>query len=134
MPTTYTPQFDLAAAFPHLERRVATRLHPRRGRVDLFASKVGGVIPWPKAVPWPRCAADGSALVPALQLRRADVANLPYPGDSDVFQLLWCPRDHAESGHAPLPEVFWWHARDLDGDSSARPDPLDANDDYLPRE
>ena len=34
--------------------------------------------------------------LPVLQLRRSEYPGLPFPGDSDLFQLLWCPLIHFE--------------------------------------
>jgi hypothetical protein len=45
--------------------------------------------------------------VPVLQLARADVAELPWPADTDLFQLLWCPRDHEDSYFAPRCSAWW---------------------------
>jgi hypothetical protein len=46
-------------------------------------------------------------MIPALQLRTSDVPELGFPGDTDTFQLLWCPVDHPETGYAPLPLGRW---------------------------
>lgn len=48
-----------------------------------------------------------SPLVPVLQLRAEDVPELGFRDDVDVFQMLWCPLDHPESGWGPLPYAFW---------------------------
>jgi len=34
--------------------------------------------------------------LPVLQLRRSEYPCLPFPGDTDLFQLLWCPMIHFE--------------------------------------
>ncbi len=33
-------------------------------------------------------------VLPILQIRRADVRDLPFPEESDLFQLIWCSRLH----------------------------------------
>jgi hypothetical protein len=48
--------------------------------------------------------------------------------------LLWCPRDHEQTGYAPLPKVFWWQGRRLAESSEAPTPPPEADPDYLPRE
>lgn len=134
MPATYAPRFVLDAAFPALNRRITTRLHPRAATLEPSASKVGGVIPWPSAAAWPTCPAHDDSLVPVLHLRRNDVPSLPFPEGTDVFQLLWCPRVHDDTGSAPLPQACWWSSVELDSVSSRMPRPAAADAALLPLE
>lgn len=49
-----------------------------------------------------------AAYLPVLQLSRSEFHELPFPGDSDLFQLLWCPMVHFEGGGGYL--IFWRRA------------------------
>ena len=49
-----------------------------------------------------------AAYLPILQLSRPEFHELPFPGDSDLFQLLWCPMVHFEGGGGYL--IFWRRA------------------------
>jgi hypothetical protein len=49
-----------------------------------------------------------AAYLPVLQLSRSEFHELPFPGDSDLFQLLWCPTVHFEGGGGYL--IFWRRA------------------------
>jgi hypothetical protein len=51
-------------------------------------------------------------LVGIMQLRREDVPELGFHQGTDLFQLLWCPRDHPEE-YAPYCRVFWRRAADV---------------------
>jgi hypothetical protein len=46
---------------------------------------------------------DPAALVPVLQLYARDIPELPFPGQTDLLQLLWCPNWHDEPWHGPHP-------------------------------
>jgi hypothetical protein len=50
------------------------------------------------------------ALIPVLQLYAHDVPELPFPEQTDLFQLLWCPNWHAEPWHGPHPVTVWRRA------------------------
>src|SRR5919201_4068004 len=127
MRTTPPPRFDVVALFPALRDRdgVAVGLHPRRGPAPPpSASKMGGLFLWPADEPWPVCTEaawprDGmprtpheSAIVGVLQLRRADVPELPFPGEADLFQLLSCPHDH-DATYSTICRAFWRRAADV---------------------
>jgi hypothetical protein len=96
MRRTPKPVIDIAEVIPEMARlaRTTVRLHPRRGVSARDASKMGSPIVWPSDEPWPVCSEHHSALVPVLQLRRQDVPEFAFRGDTDLFQLLWCPNDH----------------------------------------
>jgi hypothetical protein len=43
--------------------------------------------------------------LPVLQLRRTEYPDLPFPDDTDLFQLLWCPMIHFEGNGGFL--LYW---------------------------
>ncbi len=133
MLTTKPLPAALVAAFPELERRTTVRLHPRRGRTAPPESKLGGELLWPADEPWPLCPVHGDPLVSVLQLRCDDVPEVGCPPGSDLFQLLWCPKDHETTAYAPLPQVFWRRAADVIEPAVAPPPAVDAARDYLPQ-
>jgi len=124
---------DAAELFPFLagRQRIATRLHPRRGTPSRTESSMGGDLLWPDSEPWPVCTRDHRhelmsgvpddmadwllagrefsdepmPMVPILQLRRPDVARLPWRDDEDLFQLLWCPA--CENAEHPSLAARW---------------------------
>jgi hypothetical protein len=49
-----------------------------------------------------------AAYLPVLQLNRPEFPELPFPSDSDLFQLLWCPDVHFEGGSGYL--ISWRRA------------------------
>jgi hypothetical protein len=103
--TTPKPGRDLLADFPQLKPlgKVAVRLHPRFGEEPApHQSKLGGRFYWPAGDPWPVSDQFGIPLVPVLQLAAEDAPpGFPFVEHTDVFQLLWTPRD-------PLsPQIFW---------------------------
>ncbi len=53
--------------------------------------------------------------LPLLQLRREDFPTLPFPGDTDLFQLLWCPYIHFNGPPDEQPGflVFWRRQADI---------------------
>ena len=53
--------------------------------------------------------------LPLLQLRREDFPTLPFPGDCDLFQLLWCPYIHFNGPPNEQPGflVFWRRQADI---------------------
>ncbi len=56
-----------------------------------------------------RCrSGHNAAYLPVLQLSRPEFAELPFPADSDLFQLLWCPDVHFEGGGGYL--IIWRRA------------------------
>lgn len=109
-PTTYVPAVDAPAHFA-LPQKTAVLLYPRRADVpDPFVSKLGGCPAWPRDEPWPRCPARdcNAPLAPVVQLTRADVPELPFPGRADLFQVLWCPEDHGISDQIDFADPFFW--------------------------
>jgi hypothetical protein len=75
--------------------------------------------------------------LPVLQLRRDDVPELPFPDDSDLFQLVWCPRLH-EDDYQPRIRLYWRRERDITHPRASFPRPLgltndDAADSLVPR-
>lgn len=133
MLTTKPLPVDLVAAFPELELRTTVRLHPREGSAAVWESKMGGEFPWPELYPWPICSVHADPLQPVLQLRCEDVPELGCPEGKDLFQLLWCPRDHEEPVFVPLSQIFWWETGELSEQVRAPAPAPDADPDYLPR-
>jgi hypothetical protein len=132
--TTVPPPRDVAAAFPTLAREAKTtvRLHPREAPdVGVRESKVGGEILWPAEEPWPQCKEHKTPCVPVLQLFAKDLPELPCPGDADILQVVWCPRDHKETG-APIPLAFWRRSTIVTGVATS-PTPVAPQEDYVPR-
>ena len=116
-PKTYVPLIDLATRF-NLPKKKAVLLHPRRAYVsDPFASKMAGQFAWPKSEKWPVCVDHGDIFVPILQLRADDVPELGFPGNTDLFQMLWCPDDHDDendcAGYGPKTRTFWRKSADI---------------------
>ena len=146
MRTTRPPSYDIALEFPALAplARMTVRLHPRPAEVPIDASRIGGRFRWPATVDWPRCALphmdwsrvpssippDGRPHVSVLQLRRADVPELDFPLDTDVFQLLWCPNDHDDPLYVASASAHWWREGDLVDTVPPTPHP---DSEYLPR-
>jgi hypothetical protein len=124
--TTPKPPADVLMAAPELKAlvKVAVRLHPRYSdepRPD--ESKLGGRFLWPAAEPWPTCDEHGGPFVPVLQLRAEDAPpNVAYLPDTDLLQLLWCPRDHGTD--RVKPSVVWRKRADVTG-PTADPPPTD---------
>jgi hypothetical protein len=90
-------------------------------------SKIGGQIGWPKGKPWPicdsvdfiadPCSEQNDYLVPVAQFRRDDFPEISFPEDSDILQLLWCPRFHRPKGvivDGPYLKAFWHAVADLE--------------------
>jgi hypothetical protein len=72
-------------------------------------------------------------LVPVLQLYARDVADLPFPGDSDVLQVLWCPNDHGMPWAGPHPITIWRRAADVTGPPAEPPAPRFDDEDFAQR-
>jgi hypothetical protein len=67
-------------------------------------------------------------LVPVLQLYARDVPELPFPGDTDVLQVLWCPNNHdLPWAWCPYPVAVWRRAADVTG-PPAQPPPTRFDD------
>lgn len=126
MRTTPPPCRDITKVVPELAKleQTTVRLHPRRGKVaDRGASKLGGDFFWPAAEPWPECKKHAIPYLGVLQLRRADVPELGFPDGADLFQLLWCPRDHPKI-HMPTHRIFWRSAAEVGEPLKKIPKPI----------
>jgi len=153
--------YDVAKVFPFLAglEKTTIRLHPRRcGDLPINASKIGGKFLWPKNEPWPVCSLPEVALlsdydwsdskdniwsvghpkhndayVGVLQLRAKDFPEMEFPVDKNLFQLLWCPRDHEfKDGWRPDWRIFWRREGDIINLQSDIPEPNFVHDDYMP--
>jgi uncharacterized protein (TIGR02996 family) len=112
--TTPAPPVNVEELFPELrgKGKMTVRLHPRPGEAPVDASKIGGMFLWPKRERWPVCPDHDIPYVTALQLRKEDVPELDFPPDADLFQLLWCPKEHEDrSGVRPM--IFWRRRSDV---------------------
>lgn len=67
-----------------------------------------------------------------IQLTRHDVPELGFPPGTDLFQLLWCPRDH-DGLFCPDCRVYWRTVTDVATSLADPPRPRAADDMYLPR-
>lgn len=151
--TTLPPRFSVPALFPQLAgmARETVRLHPRLGpEPAIDASKLGGSLLWPADTAWPICTLphptmefrggvlagepkpSGNPYVGLLQLRREDVPELGFPGEADLFHLLWCPNDHDEL-FAPVCRTYWHRTADVAAAPGTVPPPTVAEPQYLPR-
>jgi hypothetical protein len=122
--TTPAPTVDITKYVPELARhgKEIVRLHPHRVERDLLndVSKAGGLFLWPSAEPWPMWEDDKFKFpfVPVLQLRKADVPEMPFPAGMDLFQLLWTPRRDEDlidgpTKYLPVPKVFWRNSAEI---------------------
>ncbi|MEV0581289.1 DUF1963 domain-containing protein [Nonomuraea sp. NPDC050310] len=67
-----------------------------------------------------------------MQLFARDVPELPFPGDADALQVLWCPLDH-EPYFQPHPIVRWRRAETVGNPLVDAPAPdSDSDASYLP--
>lgn len=113
--TTPRPRIDVVGLFPELRSyaRTAVRLHPRQGKAPQDASKMGGLFLWPKEEPWPHCERDRVPFTPVLQIRREDVASLPFPGGTDLLQVIWCAMGHEDLGWSYESRLIWRRREDV---------------------
>ncbi len=114
-------------------------MHPRRvdQPASRTASKLGGMILWPRDEAWPVCVqpsfnpasatSEGLMNDPAvtqphncpfeavLQLRKDDFPGVPFPRGTDLVQFLWCPHQHLdlENDAEPGYRIFWRRERDI---------------------
>ena len=132
--STPKPPTDVLEAAPELKAliKVAVRLHPRfSDEPKPDESKLGGRFLWPAAEPWPTCEEHGIPHVPVLQLRVEDAPpNVPYFPDSDLLQLLWCPRDHGTDRVKPA--VVWRKRASVTGPTADPPPTDQALPGYVP--
>ncbi len=135
---TPAPLVDLAALIPGFATlaRTTVRLHPRRGESSIDAPKMGGLILWPAEEKWPICEEHGTALIPVLQLTAEVVPEFGFPSGTDLFQLLWCPKEHDQQRPlwAPAARAFWRKRNEIQRSLSAIPYPVrdDEFDAYWP--
>jgi hypothetical protein len=124
--TSAVPQADPLTVAPELKTRLrqTVRFHPRASEEPAPGeSKLGGRILWPASEPWPNCEKYRIPLVPVLQLRREDAPNgFAFREGTDLLQVLWSPRDHADGGPKP---VLSWRKRSSVNELSPEPN-LDA--------
>jgi hypothetical protein len=141
--TTPPPACDVSEVFPELAklRKTTVRLHPRYGdEPPVDASKLGGTFLWPSKEPWPTCSVHGIPLVTVLQLRASDFPEMPFPPGADLFQVLWCPREHEENPDRPDqcpmywadPQFFWRSLKKIRLPRPDNPPPQEAYYEYVP--
>lgn len=124
---------------------------------SLRSSKLGGRFLWPASEPWPHCTEPEYALsgeidwsdwsniyttnvwpaehprhndvyVGVLQLRANEFPEVEFPEGKDLFQLLWCPRDHLND---IVYRVFWRRESEIE-EILDIPSPSYPNDDRVP--
>jgi hypothetical protein len=137
--TTPPPACDVEELFPELSGLFTTtvRLHPRYGdEPPMDASKLGGMFLWPAEEPWPVCSEHAIPLVTVMQLRAADFPEMPFPPGADLFQVLWCPRDHDFPEYQGMdwvdPKFFWRNRQEIAHAREDNPSPQEAYYDYVP--
>ncbi|MBC2907012.1 hypothetical protein [Streptomyces cupreus] len=117
----------MTAMMPQLVdwRKITVRLHPRPGTPSFQESHVGGPMLRMPGRAWPSCdehpAEINGSLIPrpmvsVAQLYKQQFPEIPYPVDSDLLQIFWCPNDHfieytESSFEGPAVKIVW-------GDSS----------------
>lgn len=72
------------------------------------------------------------AYVGVIQLRAADVPELGFPDGCDLFQLLWCPRDHLPH-YSPQVRTYWRQTANLSAALQDIPVPTVFDPQYMPR-
>ncbi|BCL77610.1 hypothetical protein ccbrp13_00750 [Ktedonobacteria bacterium brp13] len=76
------------------------------------------------------------AYVGVIQLRAADVPELGFPEGCDLFQLLWCPRDHGHEEYSywgPECRVYWRQSSTISEVLKEQPVSTIFNPDYMPQ-
>lgn len=133
--TTAPPVVDVAELFPELAGRSTTtvRLHPRYGEEPPpQASKMGGTFLWPAKELWPICPTHGIPFVGVLQLRADDFPEMPFPPGADLFQMLWCPREHDAWPMCWADPKFFWRKTAVRHPLPGNPPPTEAFYEYVP--
>jgi hypothetical protein len=69
--------------------------------------------------------------VGVLQLTSDDFPEIAFPGQADLLQVLWCPRDHAYVG-SPLCKIFWRKRGDILGAVKQPISPKNPDEDLIP--
>ncbi|HEU5375660.1 MAG TPA: hypothetical protein VFV38_09495 [Ktedonobacteraceae bacterium] len=111
---------------------------PRRKQDAALLSKEAEVWgPWNEqhvnSFPMPAGQPHG-AYVGVIQLRAADVPELGFPEGCDLFQLLWCPRDHdCGSYWGPECRVYWRQSRTISEVLKEQPGPAIFDPHYMPQ-
>jgi uncharacterized protein YwqG len=161
MRTTPPPPYNVEELFPELKGQAKTtvRLHPRRGlETGISESKMGGLFLWPADEPWPVCTEleaslkfkglllpndsarfidkddpeHNDAFIGVLQLRAEDFPEMIFPEEKDLFQLLWCPRDHLNE-YCPFSKVYWRKEEDTVNPADKVFLPKNPDKNYLPQ-
>lgn len=90
---------------------------------------------YPSGKPMPEGQPHG-AYVGVIQLRVADVPELGFPEGCDLFQLLWCPRDHDHeeySYYGPECRVYWRQSSTISEVLKEQPVPAIFDPHYMPQ-
>jgi hypothetical protein len=141
-PTPASP-VDPAAYFDGLARykRIGIRLLPMAATapLPLTASKIGGMILWPKAEPWPVMTRLQVAVV--AQLRRDEFPEISFPAGADLLQLLWPPsfaafgNDVDQKGNRRIGVITRWRKLVREDQCLSAPPPgISAEPGYAPKE
>lgn len=124
---------ELLARVPEIAPHAATTtlLHPRGGDPGSLDAHMGGPLLWPAEEERPTCSErpgeDPYDLVSVAQLPAADVVGLPFPGGTDLLQVLWCPVHHRQphpEGRGPAVLVVWRRAGRTTGPRGPAPGAL----------
>ncbi len=76
-----------------------------------------------------------------LQLRADDFPEMPFPPGADLFQMLWCPREHSDVPECrkmpcPMywadPRFYWRSTGDINSPRPDNPPPREAYCEYVP--
>jgi hypothetical protein len=94
-PVCHEPEPEMASACEALTKQTAQHERDETLRTMLHEARNG----------------HNLGYLPVLQLKRSEFPELPFPGDSDVLQLLWCPGIHFSGDGGYL--LFWRRAKDL---------------------
>ncbi len=133
--TSAPAPIDMGQALSELagKAKPAVRLHPRRGKAPVDASKLGGDFLWPVDEPWPFCHFHGCHLAPVLQLRKEDAPNVEFKPDTDLLQVFWCSFDFHETDLEWLaPRLVWRKRSDVKKKLKEQPEkPEDEWDEWI---
>lgn len=129
--------FDLIPSLKEQTEK-SIRILPQQGEEPpANATKLGGLFLWSEDEPWFYCNVTEIALmddynfkdelsnilevshpkhndafVPILQIRSEDIPSMRFPINKNIFQLLWCPRDHIKT-YAPICKIIWQNENDI---------------------
>lgn len=128
-PTIPTEISNLAAA----PVRTAVRLRPYPDeRVKTASSHMGGRFLGNATDTWPACEHHNTPMIGILQIRKDDVADLPFRGDESVFQLMWCPFNHMDFA-CPLVQTRWLTDEEAIDSGTDNPEARRGWHEYAPR-